>query len=87
MSTSVFPGPPAAVIPDPLDVLIAEEDHIERLKAALSAMTPIEQQVLLRRVCAGHPFSRIATALSITRGEVQQAYERAWKRVDSLRTA
>jgi DNA-binding CsgD family transcriptional regulator len=60
--------------PDCLSLVIEREERIARMRAALEAMSPLEQQVLLRRVCAGQPFATVARDLDITVRTVRRLF-------------
>ena len=68
---------PPATAPDCLELVIEKEELAQTYRRALSAMAPVEQQVLLRRMCRGQPFTAIACALGVSLRDARLAFTRA----------
>jgi hypothetical protein len=56
---------PAPTTPDCLQLVIEREERRAVVRGALRAMSSLEQQVLLRRVCGGQPFPQLSRDLGI----------------------
>lgn len=72
---------PEPTAPDCLSIVIEREERQAALRAALLAMSPLEQQVLLRRVCGDQPLAAIALALHVPADEARSAFDAACLRL------
>jgi DNA-directed RNA polymerase specialized sigma24 family protein len=71
---------------DPADIIIAREERVSRRKAALNAMTRIEQQVLLSHESLGIPLSGVARRFHITEAAAAAHLARARAALDASDT-
>jgi DNA-directed RNA polymerase specialized sigma24 family protein len=69
--------PSTAIVSDPLDLVLAKEERMRRLKAALLAMTPVQRSVLIMYESLGIAPSEIRRRLRCNEATVVIALERA----------
>jgi RNA polymerase sigma-70 factor (ECF subfamily) len=73
----------AAAGPEPLDVLVHEEDAA-RLAAALERLPPPRRAVIVARLLDGLPFETVAVRLGKTSGAVRVLFKRAVEQLRQL---
>jgi hypothetical protein len=63
--------------PDCLTLVIEREERVAMFRRALTRMSPLEQQVLLRRVCGGQPFATVAHGVGLPLSGVRDLFASA----------
>jgi hypothetical protein len=75
---------PEQTAPDCLTLVIEREERQAALREALQSMSALEQQVLLRRVCADHPFAAIARGLGLGQRDVRTLFDSAYSHLEAV---